>query len=107
METSTKVVSCRKKNGKYISEFDIYIGRNVSRGHTNFTKSKWFNPYKVGKDGTIEDVLYKYKSYVLSQPNLVKDLYELKGKRLACWCKIQGHEPCHGDVLVELLQHFP
>ena len=30
-------------------------------------------------------------------------LSELKGKRLGCWCK---PAPCHGDVLVELIEEM-
>lgn len=30
-------------------------------------------------------------------------LLELKGKRLGCWCK---PAPCHGDVLVELIEEL-
>lgn len=29
-----------------------------------------------------------------------KDLSDLRGKNLACWCKIG--DPCHADVLIEL-----
>lgn len=29
-----------------------------------------------------------------------KDLSELRGKNLACWCKIG--EPCHADILLEI-----
>ncbi len=29
-----------------------------------------------------------------------KDLSALRGKNLACWCKL--HEPCHADVLLKL-----
>lgn len=34
---------------------------------------------------------------------LMKSLPELKGKTLGCWCKPY---PCHGDVLVELLNEL-
>lgn len=33
----------------------------------------------------------------------MQDLHELKGKILGCCCKRKGYEPCHGDVLVRML----
>ena len=73
----------------YKDNYDIYIGRG----------SKWGNPYIIGKDGTREEVINKYKEYILSSPNLMTSLSELKGKVLGCFCKPQK---CHGDILVEL-----
>jgi len=74
-------------------------------GGWRLPKSKWANPYKPGKDGTIDEVLEKYKEHILSQPVLIQALPELKGKILGCWCKKKGHELCHGDVLVQLLEN--
>lgn len=81
----TMVVHCKK------SPYDIYIGR----------PSKWGNPFSIGKDGTRKEVIEKYRNWIKNQPELLKDLVELKGKVLGCWCK---PHPCHGDVLVELLR---
>jgi len=78
----TKVVHCRKK-------YDVYIGR----------PSKWGNPFLIGKDGSRKAVIDKYEKYILSRPDLLADLHELKGKTLGCWCK---PKLCHGDVLVKL-----
>ena len=36
---------------------------------------------------------------LLNAPHLLKDLPELKGKDLVCWC---APAPCHADILVEL-----
>lgn len=81
----TTVIHCKKGN------YDIYIGR----------PSKWENPFKIGKDGTRKDVIEKYRKYILSTPELLDSLDELNDKILGCWCK---PKPCHGDVLVELLE---
>jgi len=78
-----KVVHCKK------SEYDVYIGR----------PSKWGNPFEIGKDGTREEVVEKYRQWIKTQPDLLKDLPELKGKILACWC---APKLCHGDVLEEM-----
>jgi len=77
------VVHCKKK------KFDVYIGR----------PGKWGNPFEIGKDGTREDVVKKYRAWVVEQPVLMSSLHELKGKTLGCWCAPRA---CHGDVLAEL-----
>lgn len=33
-------------------------------------------------------------------------LLELNGKVLGCWCKKRGDEPCHGDVIVKLIEEL-
>jgi len=44
-------------------------------------------------------VIVKYRDHLLSRPELIAALPELRGKDLACWC---APEPCHGEVLLEL-----
>ena len=80
-----KVVHCKK------DAHDVYIGR----------PSKWGNPFEIGKDGTREEVIAKYREYLLEGDgtHLLDDLPEICGKILGCWCAPQ---PCHGDVLAEL-----
>ena len=77
------VVHCKKER------FDIYIGR----------PSKWGNPFEIGKDGSREEVIAKYRDYIMLKPELLAALPELKGKVLGCWCSPLA---CHGDVLAEL-----
>jgi hypothetical protein len=80
----TKVVHCKKES------YDIYIGRG----------SKWGNQFKIGRDGNREEVIEKYRQWILSKPQWVKQVKkELKGKILGCWCKPKA---CHGDVLAEI-----
>ncbi len=49
----------------------------------------------------LDKALEKYKTYILNNESLLKDIHELDGKVLGCWC---SPKPCHGDVLVEILQ---
>jgi hypothetical protein len=87
----TKLVNC-----KY-DQYDVYIGR----------PSKWGNPYSH-KNGTLakyktatrEEAIQKYKEWILTQPDLMAALPELKGKTLGCWCRPML---CHGDILIELI----
>jgi len=70
----------------------VYIGR----------PSKWANPFIIGKDGTREEVIKKYKNWLLETEwttGLILDIEELRGKDLVCWC---SPLPCHGDILLEL-----
>lgn len=79
----TKVVHCKK------AAYDVYVGR----------PSKWGNQFVIGKDGTREEVVQKYREWLLEQPELMASLHELKDKTLGCWC---SPNLCHGDVLAEL-----
>lgn len=83
----------------------VYIGDNMSwvKKWYFLKASKWRNPHhKLLKKGyTREQVLSMYKEDLLKNEQLLKDLHELEGKTLACWC---SPELCHGDVLVELIE---
>ena len=84
---TTRVVHCKRER------YDVYIGR----------PSKWGNPFVIGPDGSREQVIKKYRAWVLAQPALMAALPELDGKILACWC---APRPCHGDVLAELVRQY-
>jgi len=85
------VVHCKKE------KYDVYIGRAVPRA--GLKASIWGNPFKIGKDGTREDVMEKYLAWLLSNEELLGKLPELRGKVLGCWC---APEACQGDILAEL-----
>src|SRR5215469_11727129 len=71
----------------------VYIGRQIR--FLRLLRSKWANPFKIGRDGTRAEVISKYRDHLLSAPELMAALPELRGKDLACWC---APEPCHGEV---------
>jgi hypothetical protein len=77
--------------------YDIYIGRQNNR--YGLPESPFHNPYRIPQDGGRTEVLDKYHAHLLSRPDLLARLPELRGKVLACWCK--PYE-CHGDILAEL-----
>jgi hypothetical protein len=79
----TRVVNCRRE------ESDVFIGR----------PSKWHNPFHIGPDGSREQVLAKYRQWIIRQPRLLRDIRSLRGKVLGCNCPPL---PCHGEVLAEL-----
>lgn len=76
--------------------------------------TKWGNPFTIGcrasafsvdvpyaRPETIEEVLadhrYFVETWLLLDP---KWLRPLRGKNLACWCKLDA--PCHAAILLEL-----
>lgn len=67
----------------------VYIGR----------PSIWGNPFVIGPHGTREEVIEKYREWIVRQPDLMAQLPTLKGKFLGCFC---APLPCHGDILAEL-----
>ncbi len=82
---STRVVNLRRES------YDVDITR----------RGKWGNPFYIDRDGTRAEVIEKYRQWIFTQPTLLANLHTLKGKRLGCVCKLS---PCHGDVLVELVE---
>lgn len=99
----TSVVCLKRKNGVVVQGCDIYIGRKISMGGWNLPESKWHNPYKLKECASAEECIKKFREYIMQKPDLLAQIHELRGKTLGCWCKKKGHEPCHGDVLVELV----
>lgn len=74
----------------------VYIGRGSPYG----------NPYVIGKDGTRSEVIQKFRDHLFSlldDVEIQEELLQLDGKDLVCFCK---PAPCHGDVLIEAIQHI-
>jgi len=75
-----------------------YVGRAAPR--QGLAASAFGNPYRVDVDGTRAEVIERYREWILTRPELLSRLHELRGRVLACWCK---PEACRGDVLAELV----
>ena len=88
---SPLVVHCKKE------KYDVYIGRAVPR--SRLKASIWGNPFVIGRDSSRDEVIAKYRAWIVRQPALMAALPELRGKNLVCWC---APERCHADVLIEL-----
>lgn len=93
----TKIVNIHHRKG-----YDVYIGR-PGKGQI----SKWGNPFVIGKDGTREEVIEKFRAYLVQSYHDGKftreDILALDGKTLGCFC---SPLPCHGDVLIEAIEWF-
>lgn len=79
--------------------------------------SIWSNPFKVGKDGTRDEVLAKYERYISAKldasHDLVLELKNLENHNLGCWCVDSttewtpgAKEVCHGQVLLRLMKKY-
>ena len=91
----TRVVNVLKE------EYDILIDRTTI----------WGNPFKIGKDGTRDEVIEKYqmwlegsdfKDFKQEERQMILDnISDLRGKTLGCWCKPKS---CHGDNYIILIE---
>lgn len=80
----------RKKGAKIASPNGlpvVYVGRG----------SQWGNPFVVGVHGTASECVEKYRHWLDRNRDSMK-LDFLRGKNLACWCRIGN--PCHADILL-------
>lgn len=81
-------------NIRQTKNYDVFIGR----------PSVYGNPFRIGPDGTREEVMEKYEKYF--NYRMTHDLlfraaiHKLSGKVLGCYCKPLA---CHGDIIAEYL----
>jgi Domain of unknown function (DUF4326) len=75
----------------------------------------WGNPFVIGRDGTREECMALYAALLAGevcetaaapvarqrkvQAHVAAHIAALRGKDLACWCRLDGR-PCHADVLL-------
>lgn len=68
-------------------------------------RSIFGNKYVIGKDGTREKVIEKYKvdfyKRLENEDGFKEKVLELAGETIICWCTPL---PCHGDVIIEYLE---
>lgn len=80
-------------------KFDAYVGR-TGLGFT----SPFGNPFKIGRDGSRQEVVEKYRAYFYKRLANDKEFKEqvqmLRGQKLGCFCAPRA---CHADVIAEYL----
>ena len=63
-------------------------------------RPQWGNPYRIGRDGTREQVIARFRAELWRRIRAgemsLEELASLHGKTLACHC---APLPCHGEVL--------
>ena len=88
IQNKTRVVHCKKES------YDVLIDR----------RTKYGNPFILGRNGTREEVIAKHREKVLNDPVFIKIIKkELTGKILGCWCKPKA---CHGDTYKEICDDY-
>jgi hypothetical protein len=86
----TPITVVSKRKGYVAQPGDVYIGR----------PTMWGNPFTIGRDGTRDEVIAKYRTWLGNNLHVLGPLIELQPKRLVCWCAPLA---CHGDVLAEVM----
>ena len=77
------VVHCKR------ARYDVLVDRSTPLG----------NPFRIGRDGTREEVIAKFERWVPTQPQLMARIKKLRGQTLGCHCAPRA---CHADVIARL-----
>lgn len=78
------------KHHGYPPRGSVYVGR----------PSPYGNPFQMGRDGTREEVIAKFREFVEARPEIKSSIREnLRGKDLICFC---APLPCHAGILLEI-----
>lgn len=87
-----KRIQRKRTKGWKMPPNTVYVGRPSFFG----------NPFYPTEKYTAQSCVDRYRKWLLveSSMTLAAAKRELKGKNLACWCKLS--EPCHADILLEL-----
>jgi len=88
-----RVVS-RRSSG--VPAGSVYVGRPTIYG----------NPFRIGLDGTREEVIEKYRDYFYGRLKIDEKFRVAVSKlenaeSLCCWC---APLPCHADVIAKYLE---
>jgi hypothetical protein len=88
--SATTVVNLKGHRGDPEFADVVYVGRAMHRGGWHLPASPLASPFRPGPDGGREEVVARYREYLLPS---------LRGRRLGCWCV---PERCHAEVIAEL-----
>ena len=106
-----KVVNVRGLDPRGDGAGIVYVGRRCQ----SWRGSVLGNPYRLGKDGTREEVIRKYREWLKKkleadpqvQSAVMDIVWMLDGGepvKLGCWC---APLPCHAEVIKEVvLEHY-
>lgn len=95
MKEVPKLVNIR--GTKNDPQHTLYIGRKLTMGGWNLCESKWHNPFPA--KGNVSKSVNLFEQYLLDNKELLKQLPELTGEILGCWCVPNS---CHGEVIIKL-----
>ena len=86
-----KILNLRHEDGKglYMQGHVVVVDR----------RSIYGNPYHIGRDGTREEVIAKFREYVKMRPFSKEELLVIKAAEyVGCWCWPYS---CHSEVVIE------
>lgn len=90
-EIAPRRVQLSRKRGWRMPENTVKVDRSTNYG----------NPFLPVTDGSLDQCIALFRDYAERVAVAAPEwLDELRGKNLACWCKLGA--PCHADVLLEL-----
>ena len=100
-DSKTCVVRLKKIDGKTYQDCDVYIGPKMNNSSWELDESPWVNIFHYATSDRTNN-LKLYREHVMNTPALRNQLYELRGKRLGCFCENLSF--CHGTVLCKLVE---
>ena len=105
MVNKTTVINRRDKSAK----FNVYVGSPMKKDPDYYEQLTWGKDGKWGnlfKYGDIYSILWKHLvKQLLLDPDRLRDIPELRGKLLGCWCVSETENRCHGNSLAYLADH--
>ncbi len=88
-----------RRRGWRKPEGAVYVGR----------PTRWGNPFRIDRSssaGARAAAVGEYRSYLSSHETLLAEAVStLGGHDLGCWCPLD--QPCHADVLLEVVNRYP
>ena len=78
-----------KKGSVPAGSASVYVGR----------PTKWGNPFPMRSEAERDSVISQFEDYLMSSPDLLAQIGELRGKDLVCFCAPRA---CHADILLKL-----
>ena len=112
MQSKPRRVQLSRKKGWRMPENTVSVARPTKWGNpTNWmdwldaARQEWWALPSAGEREAWakEQAVQSFREDVVD--GLIPDPSELRGKNLACWCRLD--EPCHADVLLELANQEP
>ena len=89
---------------EWIKAGGVYVGRKIDNEHFKHDGSKWENRHTIREHKCRKKVIDLFRADIMKNDELRKEIGELKGKVLGCWC---SPEECHAQVLHELAGNTP
>lgn len=91
------------------TEGNLYVGRGirvfVDKKVYYIPGSKFANPWKIGVDGDLSQVLNKYQEYIMKQMTDEDASLILSKREIGCWCvdnNCNNYICCHAQILQQI-----